>query len=65
MALTLEIGDMRTSVVTQCGRIRLPVQEPQVQSLIREDPPCCGAYVPQLLSLCCRAHMAQLLSHVL
>ena len=24
MALTLEIGDMRTSVVTQCGRIHLP-----------------------------------------
>ena len=27
-------------------RIRLPVQETRVQSLIQEDPTCCGATKP-------------------
>ena len=27
-------------------RLRLPVQETQVTSLVREDPTCCGATMP-------------------
>ena len=33
-----------------------------VQALVREDPTCCGARAPQLLSLRSRAHKSQLLS---
>ena len=35
-----------TYLVAQWLRIRLPVQETQVQALVREDPTCCGATKP-------------------
>ena len=35
-----------TSLVVQWLRICLPVQGTQVQSLVREDPTCCGATKP-------------------
>ena len=35
-----------TSLVVQWLRIHLPVQGTRVQSLIREDPTCCGATKP-------------------
>ena len=38
------------------------MQETWVPSLIREDPTCCGATKPQLLSLCSRTREPQLLS---
>ena len=36
----------RASLVMQRIRIRLPMQETRVRSLIREDPTCCGATKP-------------------
>ena len=60
------------SLVTQWLRIRLPMQETWVRSLVWEDPACCRATkpvhhnywacVPQLLSLLSRACEPQLLS---
>ena len=35
-----------TSLVTQWLRICLPVQGTRVQSLVQEDPSCCGATKP-------------------
>ena len=34
------------SLVVQLLRIHLPVQRTQVQSLVQEDPTCCGATKP-------------------
>ena len=39
---------IRTSLVAQWLRIRLPMQGTQVRSLIREDPTCHGATKPML-----------------
>ena len=36
----------RATLVAQWSRIRLPVQGTRVQSLVREDPTCCGATKP-------------------
>ena len=51
-----------TFLVVQWLRIRLPMQGTQVRSLVREDPTCCRATKPQLLSLRSRAREPQLLS---
>ena len=51
-----------TSLVVQWLRIRLPRQGTRVRALVQEDPTCCGAHEPQLLSLCSRAREPQLLS---
>ena len=48
----------RASLVAQWWRIRLPVQEMQVPSLVREDPTCLGA--AKLLCHSCWAHVPQL-----
>ena len=56
------IMSVRTSLVAQWMRIRLPMQGAQVQSLVWEDPTCQGATELQLLSLCSRARVPQLLS---
>ena len=40
----------------------LAIQETQVQSLVWEEPTCCGATKPQLLSLCSGAWELQRLS---
>ena len=48
--------------MVQWLRIRLPMQGTRVQALVREDLTCHGARVPQLPSLCSRAHVPQLLS---
>ena len=37
---------LRTSLVVQWFRIRLPMQGTQVRALVREDPTCCGATKP-------------------
>ena len=37
---------MRTSLVAQWLRIRLPMQGTRVQALVREDPTCRGATKP-------------------
>ena len=37
---------LRTSLVAQWLRIRLPMQGTRVRSLAREDPTCCGATKP-------------------
>ena len=37
---------VRTSLVAQWLRIRLPMQGTQVRSLVREDPTCSGATKP-------------------
>ena len=37
---------LRTSLVAQWLRIRLPMQGTQVQALVREDPACRGATKP-------------------
>ena len=58
----IQKGSCGTSLVVQWLRIRLPVQETWLWALVREDPTCCGAPEPQLLSLCSRAHEPQLLS---
>ena len=34
------------SLVVQCLRIRLPMQETRVRALVQEDPTCCGATKP-------------------
>ncbi|XP_059940272.1 craniofacial development protein 1 isoform X2 [Mesoplodon densirostris] len=39
-------GSLRTSLVVQWLRIRLPMQGTQVQALVREDPTCCRATKP-------------------
>ena len=55
----------RTSLVTQCLRICLPMLGTRVRSLVWEDPTCRGATqarAPQLLSLRSRARERQLLS---
>ena len=44
--------------MAQWLRIHPPMQGTRVQALVWEDPTC----VPQLLSLCSRAHKPQLLS---
>ena len=36
-----------TSLVAQCLRIHLPMQETRVRALVREDPTCCGATKPE------------------
>ena len=55
----------KDSLVVQWLRIRLPMQGTRVRSLDGEDPTCRGATkpcAPQLLSLCARALVPQLLS---
>ena len=57
------LSSIRTSLVTQWLRIRLPMQETRVRSLVWEDPTWCGATkpvrhnywacVPQLLKPAC------------
>ena len=42
--------DVLGSLVAQWIRICLPMQETRVRSLVWEDPMCCGATKPQLLS---------------
>ena len=37
-------------LMAQWLRIRLPMQGTRVQVLVQEDPTCCGARAPQLLS---------------
>ena len=39
-------SELRTSLVEQWLRIRLPMQGTQVRALVREDPTCCGATRP-------------------
>ncbi|KAI4545977.1 hypothetical protein MJG53_004030 [Ovis ammon polii x Ovis aries] len=53
----------RASLVARWKRIRLPLQETRVPSLIREEPTCCGATAcePRLLSLRSRPWEPQLL----
>ena len=54
----------RTFLVVQWLRICLPMQGIWVQSLVQEDPTCCGATKPvgpQLLNLSFTAHVPQLL----
>ena len=36
----------KSSLVAQWLRIRLPMQETRVQSLVQEDPTCCRATKP-------------------
>ena len=42
----IRIRNCRTSLMAQWLRIRLPMQGTQVQSLVWEDPTCCGATKP-------------------
>ena len=61
----IKLEVLATSLMVQWGKICLPMQETQVWSLIREDSTCHGATeapAPQLLSLCSRAQVLQLLS---
>ena len=41
-----KLRPLRTSLVAQWLRIRLPVQGTWVRALVQEDPTCCGATKP-------------------
>ena len=41
-----EINKLKSSLVAQRLRIRLPMQETRVRALVREDPTCRGATKP-------------------
>ena len=58
-----ENTDSRTSLMIQWLRIYLPMPGTQIQSLVQEDPTCCGATKPVLHNTepHSRAHRAQLL----
>ena len=43
---------MGASLVAQCLRIRLPVQETRIQALVQEDPTCRGATKPVRHNYC-------------
>ena len=61
----IKLEVLATSLMVQWGKICLPMQETQVWSLTGEDSTCHGATeapAPQLLSLCSRARVLQLLS---
>ena len=46
MMQALKPKNVGTSLVAQWLRIRLSLQGTQVQSLVQEDPTCCGATKP-------------------
>ena len=55
----LRNAESQASLVVQWLGIHLPMQGPQVRSLVQKDPTCHKAHASQLLSLCSRVREPQ------